>query len=74
MLAIILTPPLCASLFLFHLLHIAVMTAVPYGTNFFQFAFQDNPGPSSKLYFLTVENSTKVMAKVCCSSTELHKR
>ena len=70
LLTIILTPPPHASLFIFHLqcllFHTAVMNTVLYGSYQFQFFFGDSGlGQSSKKYFLTVENNTKVMAKVC---------
>ena len=70
LLTIILTPPPYASLFIFHLqcllFHTAVMTTDFYGSYQFQFFFGDSGlGQSSKKYFLTVENRTKVMAKVC---------
>ena len=70
LLTVILTPPPYASLFIFHLqcllFHTAVMTTVFYGSYQFQFFFGDSAlGQSSKKYFLTVENRTKVMAKVC---------
>lgn len=70
LLTVILTPPPYASLFIFHLqcllFHTAVMTTDFYGSYQFQFFFGDSSlGQSSKKYFLTVENRTKVMAKVC---------
>ena len=70
LLTIILTPPPYASLFIFHLqcllFHTAVMNTDFYGSYQFQFFFGDSGlGQSSKKYFLTVENRTKVMAKVC---------
>lgn len=68
LLTIILTPPPYASLFIFHLqcllFHTAVMTTVFYGSYQFQFFFGGSGQPLKK-YFLTVENRTKVMAKVC---------